>query len=134
MVALMKYLGLTLLFAILLPGSLLAYDVEYAIRIRESVPEFGNRVPRGLCEDERPSPCRLPVYLLYDVVPDIEDTKENLSAAAYSALKRNSRQAQVVWEFNLCKPRWDKDIPCVEVLGYLVVKDYKVVFYAFQNP
>jgi len=122
-----------IIIAILLPQSVLANDVEYAIRIRDANPEYGTRIPKELCEKEARSPCRLPVYLLYDVVSNIKSTRGNLSSAAYSAFKRNSKNAQVVWEFNLCKPLWDKKIHCVEVLGYLVIKKDEVVFYVFQK-
>ena len=129
----MKIFFFLIIFTVLLPRPVFGNDVEYAVKIRNSNPEYGTRIFKELCENEKKSPCRLPVFLLYDVISNIESTKENLSPAAYLALKRHSKNAQVTWEFNLCNPRWDKNIPCVEVLGYLVVKDYKVTFYAFQK-
>ena len=105
-----KTLLILALFIALIPKLSLANDVEYALDIRASNSEFGNIIPKELCQDEKKSPCRLPIFLLHDIVPKIKSTQKNLSAAAYSALKRNAKKAQVVWEFNLCKPRWDKKI------------------------
>ncbi len=130
----MKLLNLLLFLTISFPQFAIGSDIEYALKIRKLNPEYGKRIPKELCDKEIKSPCRLAVHLLYNVVSKIEDTKENLGSAAYSALKRNAKRAQVVWEFNLCKPLWDKNIPCAEVLGYLVIKDNQTVFYAFQIP
>lgn len=115
------------------PGLVLGNSLEYGLKIREANKEFGTLIPKALCMNERRFPCRLPVYMLYDIVPDIKITKDKLSQAAYSALKRHAGNAQAVWEFNLCKPLWDRKQPCVEVLGYLVVKYNTVTFYTFQQ-
>lgn len=115
------------------PGLVSGNSLEYGLKIRESNKEFGTLIPKELCMNEKRFPCRLPVYMLYDIVSDIKTTKDKLSRLAYSALKRHAGNAQVVWEFNLCKPLWDKKQHCAEVLGYLVVKYNAVTFYAFQK-
>lgn len=129
----MKLHYIFLFFIIILPNTSFGNDVEYALKIKNSHLEYGTSIPKELCQNEKRSPCRLPVYKLYNMVSDIARIKENLNPTAYAALSIYSTGAQVVWEFNLCKPHWDKKKHCAEVLGYLVVKDYEVVFYAFQK-
>ena len=129
----MKPHYLLIFFIIALPKTSFGNDVEYALKIKNSHPEYGTSIPKELCQNEKRSPCRLPVFKLYNVVSDITGTKANLNPTAYAALSLYSEGAQVVWEYNLCKPHWDKKKPCAEVLGYLVVKDYEVIFYVFQK-
>ena len=125
-----RYIPITLM---LVSSIVFANDLEFGIQVRAANPEYGSLIPKQLCLHEKTSPCRLPVFLLYDQVSDISRTKDKLSLAAYTALQQQSENAQVVWEFNLCKPKWDKRIACVEMLGYLVVKNHEVVFYTFQS-
>lgn len=129
----MKPHYILLFFIILWPKISFANDVEYALKIKSLHPEYGTTILKELCQNEKRFPCRLPVYKLYNIVQNITSIKKNLNPTAYAALDIHSTGAQVVWEYNLCKPRWDKKIPCAEVLGYLVVKDNEVVFYAFQK-
>ncbi len=108
-------------------------DVLHGIEIRDSNPEFGKKIPKELCTKTKRHPCGLPINLLYNVVADINSTREHLSQPAYTALKPYS-VGTLVWEFNLCKNLWDNDIHCSEVLGYLAVKNNDVKFYTFQKP
>jgi len=115
------------------PKSAIAISLDYGLNVKRSNYEFGTTIPKELCRDKKHSPCRLPLTLLYNVVSNIHSTKDKLNPAGYSAFQRHSKLSQVVWEFNLCKPLWDENKPCIETLGYLVIKKNKVIFYVFQK-
>ncbi len=71
----------------MLPKISFGNDVEYALKIKNSLPEYGTGIPKELCQDEKRSPCRLPVFKLYNIVSDITNTKENLNANGVCSTK-----------------------------------------------
>ena len=71
----MKAHYILLFFIILLPSISFANDVEYALKIKSSHPEHGTNIPKELCQNEKRSPCRLPIFKLYNVVQDIASVK-----------------------------------------------------------
>lgn len=119
------------LFIIPIPSLLYAADIEYALKIRKSNPEYGHKIPEQLCTNKRQHPCAMLTDIMIKPVVNIENTKKNLSNAAWSALKRNASAGQEIWEYNLCQSLWNKQAPCVPINGYVVLRRHNVVFYTF---
>ncbi len=108
-----------------------AADIEYALKIRKSNPEYGHNIPKELCANEKRNPCKISTHIMIKPVLNIKDIKNNLSNAAWSALKSNANARQEIWEFNLCRSIWNKKEPCAAVYGYAVLKKHNIVFYTF---
>ena len=110
-----------------------ADDFEYALNIRHSNSEYGTRIPKELCENGTRNPCKINYALIRQIVTNIADTKQNLSLSAWSALKRSAREGQETWGFDLCAQKWKERKDCRTISGYVVIKNYNAIFYAFHN-
>ena len=125
--------GLIVIIFIAIYKPALADDIEYAIRIKNSTSEYGTKLPKELCAKSSASPCVMSTDLLMLPVQDFNKIKANLSGSAWSALKRHASQGQETWSFNLCKRKWKQGEVCAEVNGYVVMKHYNAIFYAFYK-
>lgn len=105
----------------------------YGLDIRNSSPEYGENPPGELCQAGKTDPCEMNNGLLTFPVTQLSDTRPSLSMSAWYALKRNASRGQEIWEFNLCQEYYMKNIVCVETRGYVVLKNYNVVFYTFAE-
>lgn len=106
-------------------------DSIYAINVREANPEYGTKIPIELCENQNPTPCIMSTKIMIQPVTNFKNIKKNLTHSAWLALKKNSVLGQETWEFNLCHQEWSENIPCFAVDGYVVIKHYRPIFYAF---